>query len=191
VDIARAKNAEHTELTRSLVCRLRQGDDQAGTLLDALYRTRLLRFSLGYLGSREEAEDVVQEVFYRVLASDKVPDCFRAWVYQITRNRCLDLLRTRKRRPRDEELPSDSQLVARVTGNLTRLVHREQQERVARALRFLPLHQQEVIRLRYAEGLSRAEIGKVLDLAESVVKSRLYEGIEVMRRQISSVGENP
>ena len=133
--------AEHAELTRSLVCQLRQGDDRAGRLLDSLYRARLLRFSQGYLGNREEARDVVQEVFYRVLASGKVPDCFRAWVYQITRNRCLDLLRTRKRRPCDEELPGDSQLVAKATGNLTRLVRREQQECAARALRSLPLHE--------------------------------------------------
>ena len=178
-----AGGQDQAELTRTLICRLRQGDERAATLLDAIYRTRLLRFSQGYLGNRSEAEDVVQDVFYRVLASDVVPDRFRAWVYRITRNRCLDLLRARLHRGMEEELAKDLQLPAGLTGNLTRLVRQEQQEHLVRILKSLPMHQQEVIHLRYAEGLSRPEIAEVLGLAESVVKSRIFEGLEVLRRQ--------
>jgi len=177
------RDADQREVTRTLIHQLRQGDDQAGKLLDALYRCRLLRFCNGYLGDREEAEDVVQEVFCRVLTSGAVPECFRAWIYQIARNRCLDLLRIEKRRGGSEELPMDAQLAARLTGNLTRIVRLEQQRRLVHALASLPLHQQEVIRLRYIEGLSRAEIARVLEIEESVVKSRIYEGLEVLRRQ--------
>ena len=178
-----ADGQDQTDLTRTLICRLRQGDERAASLLDAVYRTRLLRFSQGYLGNRSEAEDVVQDVFYRVLASDVVPERFRAWVYRITRNRCLDLLRARLHRGAEEKLAEDLQLPAGVTGKLTRMVRQERQERLHRMLKSLPLHQQEVIRLRYAENLSRPEIAEVLDLAESVVKSRIFEGLEALRRQ--------
>lgn len=178
-----AGGQDHTELTRTLICRLRQGDRQAGVLLDGLYRARLLRFGQGYLGNRSEAEDVVQDVFYRVLASDVVPDDFRTWVYRITRNRCVDLLRVRGHRGVVEELVEELELPVRLTGNLTHMVRQERQEHLARMVRSLPLDQQEVIRLRYTEGLSRPEIAEVLGLAESVVKSRICEGLEALRRQ--------
>lgn len=73
--------------------------------------------------------------------------------------------------------------MAHVTGDLTRIVRREQRDQLARLLKALPLQQQEVIRLRYTEGLSRAEIGRVLGVTESVVKSRIFEGLEALRRQ--------
>jgi RNA polymerase sigma-70 factor, ECF subfamily len=181
-----ARKTQHAELTHSLILRLRQGDEKAGVLLDALYRAPLLRFCEGYIHSREGAEDVVQEVFVRVLTSDTVPDFFRAWLYQIARNRCLDLLRSSRRRPEPEELPTESHLPVEMTGNLTRLVGKEQQEHLLNALNAIPIHQQEVLRLRYAEDLSRAEIARILDLTEPVVKSRIFEGLEALRRQASS-----
>lgn len=184
-----ARKRQHVELTGSLVYQLRHGNERAGGLLDALYRAPLLRFCHGYLHDPEEAEDVVQEVFCRVLESEAVPDFFRAWVYQIARNRCLDRLRSRRRRPGFEELPHDSELPASMTGNLTRLVREERHEHLLNALLSLSPSQQEVLRLRYAEDLSRAEISRVLDLPESVVKSRICEGLAALRRRASSLNQ--
>jgi RNA polymerase sigma-70 factor, ECF subfamily len=176
-------NPDHVDLTRTLIGQLRKGDAKAGMMLNSLYRNRLIRFSSEYLHSRQEAEDIVQDVFLRVLASDAVPDNFRAWVYRITRNLCLDHLRVRVHHGVGEELTPDAELPAALTGNLTRLVRQEQRENVIQALRSLPLQQQEPIRLRYEEDLSRAEIAQVLDLPESVVKSRIFEGLEVLRQR--------
>jgi len=57
------------ELTPSLVARLPAGNTEAGALLDELYRQTMTRFCWGYLGNVEEAEDAVQDVFYKVLSS--------------------------------------------------------------------------------------------------------------------------
>ena len=76
------------DLTPTLVAGLRGGDARSAELLDHLYGQKLVRFCRGYLGNPTEAEDVVQDTFYRVLRSDSVPDNFRAWVYKICRNRC-------------------------------------------------------------------------------------------------------
>ena len=70
---------------------------------------------------------------------------------------------------------------AELTGQLTRLVKMERHEKLRRLLDELPPAQHEVLRLRYTEGLSRSEIAQVLDITESVVKSRLYEGLEKLR----------
>ena len=176
------------DLTPSLVTYLRQGNAAAGALLDQIYRSQLIRFCYGYLGSTEEAEDVVQDVFFRVLKSDAVPDNFRAWIYKICRNRCIDVLRARSRKRDDAELPTGSFLDAELTGHLTRLVKRELRSQLRHLVATLPPNQREVLRLRYSEGLSRLEIAEVLDLPESVVKSRLYEGIVKLRDHPSLQG---
>lgn len=178
-----------SDLTPSLVVQLREGRAEAGKLLDQLYRPRLIRFCAGYLGNREEAEDVVQDVFYRVLRSSAVPDNFRAWVYQICRNRCLDQLRSMNRRLDDQSLRTSSHLAAHLTGNLTRLVRREQRALLWQRLVALPSDQREVLLLRYTEGLSRAEIAEVLGIPEKLVKHRIYNGLEKLRRHDSLADE--
>ena len=72
-----------------------------------------------------------------------------------------------------------------LTGHLTRLVRNEQRSRLSDLVRQLPDSQREVLRLRYVEGLGRAEVAEVLDLSESVVKSRLFEGLKRLREQAS------
>ncbi len=177
------------DLTPSLVLQLRNGEPGAARVLNQAYRTKLVRFCVGYLGRYEEAEDVVQDVFLRVLRSDTVPDRFRSWVYTIARNRCMDLLRARARRRDDRELPTESQIQIDLTGYLTRLVKKEREEHLRQLLTELTANQREVLRLRYGDELSRAEIAEVLDIPESYVKSRLYEGLEKLRQHRSVVGE--
>lgn len=173
------------DLTPSLVAQLRGGQAEASKLLDQLYRARLTRFCLGYLGNREEAEDVVQDVFYRVLASPTVPENFRAWIYEISRNRCFDRLRAQNRRLDNQTFSTYSHFAAHLTGNLTRLVKGEQRARLWERLAALPAEQREVLLLRYTEGLSRAEIAQVLGLPENLVKHRIYNGLEKLRRHKS------
>jgi RNA polymerase sigma-70 factor (ECF subfamily) len=177
------QGARHSlsDLTPTLVNRLRAGNSGAGKLLCELYHPPLMRFCFRYLGSEEEAEDVVQEVFLRVLKNNALPENFRAWIYKIARNRCLDVIRLQGRRRDDQALPTASRLDAELTGCLTRLVRREQRAHLRRTLAELPETQREVLHLRYAEDLSRAEIAEVLDLPEPIVKSRLYEGMVKLR----------
>ena len=180
-----APESPAADLTPSLVARLREGDSAAGKLLDEVYRQSLIRFCFGYLGKVEMVEDVVQDVFCNVLESNTIPENFRAWVYRISRNRCLDVLRMQARKKDDRALPNDSQLDAEITGNLTRLARCEQKARLRQLLAALPASQREVLRLRYTEELSRAEIAEVLGIRESVVKSRLFEGVEKLRQHNS------
>lgn len=177
----RAERQSLSDLTPTLLSRLRAGSPGVGKMLSELYHPPLMRFCFRYLGSQEEAEDVVQDVFLRVLKSEALPENFRAWVYKIARNRCLDVLRSQNRRPDDQALPNASRIDADLTGCLTRLVRREQRALLQRTLAELPESQREVLHLRYAENLSRAEIAEVLDLLEPLVKSRLYEGMVKLR----------
>ena len=177
------------DLTPSLVGRLRAGDASAGGVLNDLYRQPILRFCRSYLGNAADAEDAVQAVFGKVLTAKEVPENVRAWLYKIARHQCLDALRQRGRRREAHGLPADSRIEEVRTGELTRLVRQEQRSRVMHLVRALPAQQREVLCLHYREGLSRAEIGYALDLPESVVKSRLFEGLEKLREHRSLFDE--
>lgn len=168
------------EFSAELLARLRAGDREAGQALERMYRGPIVRCCAGYLGRQEEAEDAAQEVFVKVLRSDRVPEDFRAWIYKITRNHCLNLIRNRARHP-GQELPSETLLHESQTGHLTRLLKIERNDELLRVLASLSDAQRETLRLRYAEGLTRAQIAEVLEIPESVVKSRLFEGLKKLR----------
>src|ERR1700744_5737733 len=79
-----------------LVAMVRRGNTGAFEVLVARYQTRLLAFCRHLLGSREAAEDVLQEAFasaYNAILGDDRPINVRPWLYRIARNRCLNHMR--------------------------------------------------------------------------------------------------
>lgn len=172
------------EPTEVLVARLRSGDATAAERLDRRYRPALVRFCTGYLGSPDEAEDATQEVFAKVWRSPAVPERFRPWLYTIARNHCLNRLRGRERRKDLDLLRSDVELVQSQTGLASGLARREEAARVARLVASLSVPEREVLRLRYAEELTREEIAEIVGVPPSVVKSRLYEAMKKLRTRI-------
>lgn len=159
---------------------------ESAALLQQLYRDGLTRFCLGYLGRPEEAEDAVQDIFLKVIQSGTVPPHFRGWLYKIARNHCLKLLRDKSARGGSIHQPS--QIPELLTGQLTRMVNDEVQVRLDEVFAALSSEQQEVLQLRYAQDLSRIEIAQILDVPESVVKSRLFEGIKKLRDEAERLG---
>jgi len=177
------------DLTPSLVTRLRNGDRDAAALLENLYRDALIRFCWGYLANMDEAEDAVQDVCCQVLEVRDIPDRFRPWLYRTARNHCLNLLRARVRRKDGQVLPAESRVDAALTGHLTGMARAELRGRLAELVAALSDAQREVLRLRYVEDLSRTEIAEVLEESESVIKSRLFEGLKRLRHLAPELGE--
>lgn len=188
---ARDPGREQVELTHSLLLELRAGGARAAELLERAWRAPLLRYTEGLLGDAHEAEDAVQDVFARVLASRSFPDSSRAWIYRIARNLCLNRLRARRARPLESALGEERSSAPSRTSDLTRLVRAEARQQLQSDLETLSAPQREVLLLRYVEGLAREEIAQVLELPLAVVKSRIHEGLERLRqlaRQRSSGG---
>jgi RNA polymerase sigma-70 factor (ECF subfamily) len=176
--------------TAALIDRLRARDPDALRALHEAYREPLLRFCWGYLGSLEEAEDAVQEIFCKIVRVNDIPEFFRPWLYKVARNHCLNLLRDRAARKDNRAMPAASQVFEALTGNLTRLARDEMQAKVIALVQSLPEELREVLRLRYVEELSRPEIAEVLGLGESVVKTRLFEGLRRLRQVAGNLGES-
>src|SRR5215212_8630920 len=88
-----------------LVAQLRRGNDAAFEVLYDRHHAAVLSYCRHMLGSREEAEDALQQAFVSahtdIVSSDK-PIRFKAWIYTIARNRCLSILRARREQPSDD-----------------------------------------------------------------------------------------
>lgn len=137
----------------------------------------LYRLALSHLQSREDAEDVVQDVFAKYFAAaDKLKDAEhkRAWLIRVTVNACHDLQRKKKYRL---HVPLDEiQEVA---------AHEEKPlPDVFSLVALLPEKYKTVIVLHYLEGYSVEEIASIIRISNSAVKMRLSRGRELLKKHM-------
>ena len=156
-----------------LIALIRAGDEAAFEALVQRYRSRLLAFCRHMLRSREDAEDVLQEVFassYRAIRGDEREINVRPWLYRIARNMCLKHMA--RRRPAADggveelELPSSSSTLETVSV-------REDLRHVVHDVRGLPETQRTALLLREIDGLSYDQIATTMDTTVPGVKSLL------------------
>ena len=166
---------------RELWRRHAAGEPEAAAALDRRHRAALVRFAGSYLRDHALAEDVAQEALARLFEEAESPRQPRAWLLRATRNLCLNRRRAAGRRVDDQSWQSGWDPARTRTGPLSRLVRSEDDRQLRELLGRLPEPTSELLRLRYAEGLSRGEIAEVLELSPSVVKSRLFEGMQRLR----------
>ena len=156
------------------------------------FRGRVYNTSLRIVGDREEAADVLQEVFillFRKIHRFKARAQFASWVYRISVNVSLDQLRRRKRAPRVgapaallDGLPERTLL----TTPERHTSQRDLEGHVQEALLALSDRLRIVIVLRYLEGLAYADIAEILDCSLGTVKSRLNRAHTAMRRELAA-----
>jgi RNA polymerase sigma factor (sigma-70 family) len=156
-----------------LIVLIRRGNHSAFEALVGRYQSRLLAFCRHMLGSREDAEDVLQEVFAAsfnaILADDRAINV-RPWLYRIARNRSLNHLR------RVQAIGVDSMDVHLSEGGATTAdkVHKREEFRLLVAdVQDLPETQKTALLLREIDALSYAQIAEVMDTTIPSVKSLL------------------
>ncbi len=156
-----------------LIVLIRRGNHSAFEALVGRYQSRLLAFCRHMLGSREDAEDVLQEVFAAsfnaILADDRAINV-RPWLYRIARNRSLNHLR------RVQAIGVDSMDVHLSEGGATTAdkVHKREEFRLLVAdVQELPETQKTALLLREIDALSYEQIAEVMDTTIPSVKSLL------------------
>jgi len=193
-----------------LVPKLQARDEAALEALLVQYQARVFGLALRLTGNRQDAEEVLQDVFLAVF--QKV-DGFRresklsSWIYRIATNAALMKLR---KRPRIQEIPLEEELGPAMTeeGMIAEPVvdwsklpndeldRKELGQRIEEAMDLLPADYRSVVVLRDVEGLSAQEAREILGLSEAALKSRLHRGRLFLRKQladyaVSQTGVNP
>jgi RNA polymerase sigma factor (sigma-70 family) len=156
-----------------LIAMTRRGNQAAFEMLVQRYQSRLLAFCRHMLSSKEDAEDVLQEVFaasYNALLADDRPINTRPWLYRIARNRCLNHLR--KPRPSGQD---SMDIFERDNGTSTAdTVHRREEFRqIVADVGLLPESQRSALLLREIDALSYEQIAEAMDTTVPSVKSLL------------------
>jgi RNA polymerase sigma-70 factor (ECF subfamily) len=175
-----------------LVARSRGGDLDSFNQLVLRWERPIYALAYRVIGREEDARDVAQETFlraFRALSGFKGQAKFSSWLYRITLNLCRDWIRRERRTP-IAQTPEGVDIIelageAVDTESVDDLVSRKELSRaVAKAMALLPDEQRTAIILKEYHGLTFQEIADLLDCPLSTVKTRLYQGLTVLRRTL-------
>ena len=163
------------------------GDEAAVREFVTKYERLLMSICLRMLRHRQEAEDVVQDSFFRVLRALPRWDRSRPivpWLTTITMNRCRTALERRQRRPTPIAVEADS-LVDSGTPDAA-VEQREERAAIAAAVEQLPTNWREAFKLHYGVGLSCEEVADTLGCAVGTVKTWLFRGRRRLGEQLAT-----
>jgi RNA polymerase sigma-70 factor (ECF subfamily) len=179
-----------------LVARSMGGDLDSFNQLVLRWERPIYALAYRVIGREEEARDVAQETFlraFRALGGFKGQAKFSSWLYRITLNLCRDWMRKERRTPVSQapEGIDIIELAGEATPHETieQMVGRKELGRaVSKAMAALPEEQRTAIILKEYHGLTFQEIADMLDCPLSTVKTRLYQGLSVVRKQLEAAG---
>jgi RNA polymerase sigma-70 factor (ECF subfamily) len=177
-----------------LVARSIRGD--ADSFNELILRWERPIYALAYrtIGREEDARDVCQETFlraFRALPGFRGQAKFSSWLYRIALNLCRDWMRRERRAPTVQP-PEDVDLLelaaaAEPAESIEDLVARKDLARIVeRAMAQLPEEQRTAIVLKEYHGLTFQEIAELVGCPLSTVKTRLYQGLSVLRRELGN-----
>src|SRR4030095_10952035 len=175
-----------------LVARAKGGDEDSFNQLILRWERPIYALAYRVIGREEDARDVVQETFlraFRALPGFKGQAKFSSWLYRIALNLCRDWMRRQKRTPTVQmpegidpvELAAEKGPVESIEDLVAR---RELSEVVEEAMALLPEEQRTAIILKEYHGMTFQEIAELQGCPLSTVKTRLYQGLSVLRRNL-------
>ncbi|MDQ0063078.1 RNA polymerase sigma-70 factor (ECF subfamily) [Paenibacillus harenae] len=171
-----------------------KGDQGAFAELVSLYQDKLFHMAYRMLNNRQESEDVVQDTFLRVYKNlDRYDENlkFSTWIYRIATNLCIDRLRKRKpvysldaESTEHEGLDGYSMIPSDDRTPETELLLSDTQRIIHQAIETLPPKYKTVMTLRYMQDLSLQEIGDIMDMPVTTIKTRVHRGREFLRKKL-------
>jgi RNA polymerase sigma-70 factor (ECF subfamily) len=165
----------------AVVARVLAGDSGAYAILVARYRAQYGRYAVRMLGSREDAEEALQDAFvraYRSLGRCDDPDRFGPWFFRILANRCRTAGTRRSRRERTFVNDEFALLGASEEHPAERAAWREE---LSRALARLDVDQREAFLLKHVEELGYDDMAVITGVGVSALKMRVKRACERLR----------
>jgi RNA polymerase sigma-70 factor (ECF subfamily) len=188
-------------LENDLLERLKRRDESAMAELAAAYSSKIYQLAFRYLRNKEDAEEVTQDVLfkvYRKVGAFRGDAALSSWIYRITFNAAMSRLRTaRYQRAQEEERQTASTADAEVTGRAPRdvadwsdladerVLRSQLRRRLMRAILALPAIYRAPVMLRDIQGMSTEEASAMLKVKDQTLKSRLHRGRLILRKQLA------
>lgn len=180
-----APMVDASEMTRDideeLLDRLAANDEAAFRLLVERHIDRAFGIALRLLGSRADAEDVVQDTMLKVWTHrgqwERGRAKFSTWLYRVVTNRCIDL----HRRPRTDNVDAVPEPIDAKPDAISNMQREEVSQLLEAAMQRLPEQQRVAVILSYHENMSNGEIAEVMSTTVAAVESLLKRGRQQLR----------
>ena len=172
----------------ALLRKAQRGDERAFVIIVRSYETPVFNYVLRMVGDRALAEDLTQDIFMRVfqgISGFSLRCRFTTWLFQVAKNRVLDELRARERKPQTVVAIEDVMPLDVVDAPLERV---EAIDAVWRAVAVLNPDLKMALLLRDVVGLSYTEIADSLEITLATVKWRIYKGREEVQLALAREG---
>ena len=165
------------------------GDKDAMQPFVESFQRKVFNYTWLMCGQREDAEEVAQDTLLKVFENWEQlrdPEQVKPWVFRIARNCCLMKRRHSVFAPVSEVSVDDVPLEAHQEAADERVIRKELNAEIEKALRAIPESYRAVVLLRDAEELSTAETASLLEISEANVKQRLHRGRGMLRKLLAA-----
>jgi len=176
---------------------LKKGDRDAFEILMRKYYPRILNFVYRFLGNRQRAEDLTQDVFMKVYKNARryrPRSKFQTWLYTIAKNSCLNELRRNRGQmvSLDEPIIFDERVLKKEISDpradpAGELLQKEKKVLIQTAINGLPENQRIAVILRRYESFSYAEIAATLNVTDKAVKSLLSRAKINLKNKLAGI----
>jgi RNA polymerase sigma-70 factor (ECF subfamily) len=200
-EIREADSHDKNDNGADLLTRLQAGEEGALGDLSDTYRSKIFQLAFRYLRNKEDAEEVTQDVLfkvYRKIGSFRGDAALSSWIYRITFNAAMSRLRT----ARYQRAQEDDRLVASAEGDESGrplrpeiadwsqmadegVLRSQLRRRVLSAVLALPAIYRAPVVLRDLQGMSTEEASAMLRVKDQTLKSRLHRGRLILRKQLA------
>jgi RNA polymerase sigma-70 factor, ECF subfamily len=188
--------------TDNLLARLQSGEEQALSDLSDAYGSKIYQLAFRYLRNKEDAEEVMQDVLfkvYRKVGEFRGDAALSSWIYRITFNAAMSRLRTAQYQRAQAEDRREAAVDTDTMGELARpvdvadwtdladerVLRSQLRQRVLRAILALPAIYRAPVMLRDIQGMSTEEASAMLKVKDQTLKSRLHRGRLILRKQLA------
>jgi len=183
-----------------LLARLQAGDESALRDLAEAYGSKIYQLAFRYLRNKEDAEEVMQDVLfkvYRKVGAFRGDAALSSWIYRITFNAAMSRLRTAKyQRTQNDELsltpkeggdesPAHHEVADWSDLADERVFRSQLRRKVFSAILALPAIYRAPVMLRDIQGMSTEEASEILRVKDQTLKSRLHRGRLILRKQLA------
>lgn len=167
--------------TPALISKIRQGDKNSFALLYRTYFSRIFAFLNGLLQDKELAEEITQDVFFRLwLNREKLdPEMpFNSYLFSIAKNTVINFYKQKETEQRYLKLRCEPEEISETEENI---YYKELQQLIDRAVEAMSQQQRYVFRLSREEGLSNAEIASKLNISKRTVEKHISNSLSALR----------